>query len=52
MPPAATVFFQLAATSPEAVERGDYKLVVNQVCQDQGGLLGRFADLLPPDQGI
>ncbi len=51
MPPAATVFFQIAAKSPEAVEQGDYKLIVNQVCQDQGGLLGRFSDLLPPEKG-
>ncbi|HZU66443.1 MAG TPA: thiopeptide-type bacteriocin biosynthesis protein [Ktedonobacteraceae bacterium] len=51
MPPAVTIFYQLVAESEEALERGDYKLVVNQVCPGQGGLLGRFAGLLGDGHG-
>ncbi len=51
VPPTVTVLYQLAAESPEALERGDYKLVVNQVLADEGGLLGRFNSLLDAEHG-
>jgi hypothetical protein len=44
--PAATVLFQLAAYSAEAVARGDYQLVVNQVQAGIGGMVARFLPLL------
>lgn len=50
-PPAVSVFFQIAAESEEALGRGDYRLVVNETGGGQGGLLGRFADLLGPGDG-
>lgn len=50
-PPSVTIFYQLLTESQEALDRGEYKLVVNQVCPGQGGLLGRFADLLGPEHG-
>ncbi|GEB62175.1 lantibiotic dehydratase [Streptomyces gardneri] len=45
-PPAAAVLFQLAATGPEAVRGGDYRLVVNQFNPGTGGLVTRFGGLL------
>lgn len=51
VPPAVTVLYQLAAESVEALERGEYKLVVNQVLSDEGGLLGRFDSLLDTEHG-
>ncbi len=51
IPPAVTFFYQIAAESQEAVERGEYQLVVNQVCSGEGGLLGRFSDLLDNEHG-
>ncbi|HLJ33550.1 MAG TPA: lantibiotic dehydratase, partial [Ktedonobacteraceae bacterium] len=50
-PPVVTVLYQLAADSPEALARGDYKLVINQVLSSEGGLLGRFQQLLGPEHG-
>ena len=44
-PPALTIFFQVVAESREALERGDYRIVLNQVAPGQGGLVGRFAPL-------
>ncbi|MEU0566197.1 lantibiotic dehydratase [Nonomuraea sp. NPDC005983] len=40
--PAATVFYQLAANGTAALERGDYTLVVNQVCVEPGGQAARW----------
>lgn len=51
MPPAVTLFYQLAAESQEALERGEYLLIVNQVCSGQGGLLARFASLFDAERG-
>ncbi len=51
VPPSLTVLYQLAAESEEALARGDYKLVVNQVLSDEGGLLGRFTGLLDAEHG-
>lgn len=50
-PPSLTIFFQVAANSAEALRRGEYELIVNQVNSGEGGLLGRFADALGPRQG-
>ncbi|HYE75359.1 MAG TPA: lantibiotic dehydratase, partial [Blastocatellia bacterium] len=49
--PNLSVFFQIAADSEEAVQRGDYKLVVNELSGGQGGLVGRFIDLLDKEHG-
>jgi thiopeptide-type bacteriocin biosynthesis protein len=46
IPPTLTIFFQIAADSREALQRGDYQLVVNQVNSGEGGLLGRFGHAL------
>lgn len=51
MPPSITIFYQLAAESQEALERGEYFLIVNQVCSGQGGLLARFAALFDAERG-
>ncbi|MBV9257600.1 MAG: thiopeptide-type bacteriocin biosynthesis protein [Ktedonobacteraceae bacterium] len=51
VPPAVTVLYQLAAENQQALERGDYKLIVNQVLSDEGGLLGRFDSLLDAEHG-
>ncbi|MFF0866912.1 lantibiotic dehydratase [Nonomuraea sp. NPDC003560] len=40
--PAATVFYQLAADDRAALDRGDYTLVVNQVCVEPGGQAARW----------
>ncbi|RSN15582.1 hypothetical protein DMB42_01800 [Nonomuraea sp. WAC 01424] len=40
--PAATVFYQLAADGRAALDRGDYTLVVNQVCVEPGGQAARW----------
>ncbi|MFF8838284.1 hypothetical protein [Streptomyces sp. NPDC015130] len=45
-PPASAVLFQLAASGPEAVRAGDYRLVVNQFNPGTGGLVTRFGGLL------
>jgi thiopeptide-type bacteriocin biosynthesis protein len=45
-PPASTIFFQIAARDRDAFERGDYKIILNQINAGQGGLLGRFAEVL------
>lgn len=45
-PPALTVLFQLACSSQEALARGEYKLVVNQILPGPGALLNRFAGAL------
>src|SRR5262249_9522585 len=50
-PPTVSVFFQIAAQSEEAVRRGDYQIVINETGSGQGGLVGRFVDLLGPDNG-
>lgn len=49
IPPTLTIFFQLAAESEEALHRGEYELIVNQVNSGEGGLLGRFAPALGSD---
>jgi thiopeptide-type bacteriocin biosynthesis protein len=51
IPPTLTIFFQLAAESEEALWRGEYELIVNQVNSGEGGLLGRFAPALEADGG-
>jgi hypothetical protein len=50
-PPAVSIFFQIAAESEEAMLRGDYRLVVNETGGGQGGLMGRFVDLLGAEDG-
>lgn len=49
--PAVSIFFQVAAESEQALQRGDYTLVVNETGAGQGGLLGRFIELLGPSSG-
>ncbi len=44
-PPTLAMFVQIVADSREAMECGDYQIVLNQVTPGQGGLLGRFAGL-------
>jgi thiopeptide-type bacteriocin biosynthesis protein len=45
VPPTMTMFFQVDAESAHAIERGDYRLILNQVISGEGGLLGRFANI-------
>ncbi len=51
VPPAATLLYQLVSASSEAVSRGEYLLIVNQVMAGEGGLLGRFQSILGSEQG-
>lgn len=48
-PPACTIFFQVAAENQDALARGDYKIIINQVHSGQGGLLSRFSRVLKQD---
>jgi hypothetical protein len=43
---AAGVLFQIAAADPSAIERGDYRVVLNGLFQGAGLSLSRFAHLL------
>ncbi len=45
IPPTLTIFFQLAAADRDALDHGEYYLVINQVNSGEGGLLGRFANI-------
>lgn len=47
-PPTASVFFQVAASTPDAIDRGDFLLVLNQLNPGVGALLARHAPLLGP----
>lgn len=45
VPPTLTLFYQLAARDRDALERGRYELMINQVNSGEGGLLGRFVNI-------
>ncbi|MFC5721398.1 lantibiotic dehydratase [Streptomyces gamaensis] len=47
LPPRVELAFQLHATSPEAVRRGDFRLQVTGVPRPGSSMAGRFAGLLP-----
>lgn len=49
--PTAGIYFQLAAESEAALQRGEYTLVVNEVSSGHGGLVGRFTELLGAEHG-
>ncbi|MFE7119400.1 lantibiotic dehydratase [Streptomyces sp. NPDC057654] len=49
-PPPLELIAQIAAESATAVDRGDFTLVLNGAATASGGLMGRFAHLLPPVQ--
>ncbi|MFF0967845.1 lantibiotic dehydratase [Streptomyces sp. NPDC003703] len=49
-PPALELVVQIAAESADAVDRGDFTLLLNGAATASGGLMGRFAHLLPPGQ--
>lgn len=49
-PPALELVVQVAGESAAAVDRGDFTLVVGGAATASGGLMGRFAHLLPPAQ--
>lgn len=44
-PPCCTIFFQIAAEDAQALARGEYHLVINQINSGQGGLFSRFQQL-------
>ncbi|MEU7583523.1 lantibiotic dehydratase family protein [Streptomyces sp. NPDC041068] len=50
LPPALELVVQIAAESAAAVDRGDFTLVLGGAASASGGLMGRFAHLLPPAQ--
>ncbi len=50
VPPPLELIVQIAAESATAVDRGDFTLVLNGAATASGGLMGRFAHLLPPGQ--
>ncbi|MFD8614827.1 lantibiotic dehydratase [Streptomyces sp. NPDC059631] len=50
VPPALELVVQIAAESADAVDRGDFTLLLNGAATASGGLMGRFAHLLPPGQ--
>lgn len=50
--PSATVFFQLAASSPEAVRRGEHLMVFNNLNPGLGGLFARFNPLFAEGPGL
>ncbi|MFH8220861.1 lantibiotic dehydratase [Streptomyces sp. NPDC018057] len=50
VPPALELVVQIAAESAAAVDRGDFTLLLNGAATASGGLMGRFAHLLPPGQ--
>ncbi|MEV0280377.1 lantibiotic dehydratase [Streptomyces sp. NPDC050610] len=50
VPPPLELTVQIAAESATAVDRGDFTLALNGAATASGGLMGRFAHLLPPAQ--
>ncbi len=49
-PPRVELAFQLHAPSPDAVARGEFRLVVTAAPRPGSSMAGRFADLLPDDE--
>ncbi|MBQ0983727.1 lantibiotic dehydratase [Streptomyces sp. F63] len=47
--PRAEVAVEIHAASPEAVQRGDYRLQITGTPRPGSSMFGRFAHLLPPD---
>jgi hypothetical protein len=46
LPPGAVVFFQIAAAHRDAIDTGDYHLVINQLSPGLGGILARWCPSL------